>query len=79
MKAMQETWRLVRNHASRERAEHPLQRIMAIRETGDGLLVTTTDAHLARGIAEAVLHACKGGLEFHHNRNENLLRAAWTR
>lgn len=74
-----EVLRLVHNVEAKERAEHPLQRIMAIEAADDGVQVTTTDAHLARGIAEAVHRACKGELEFHYNREDNLLRATWTR
>lgn len=74
-----EILRLAHNHEALERAEHPLQRIMAVSEVEGGLLVTTTDAHLARGIAEAVHHAYKGELEFHYNSEENLLRATCTR
>lgn len=74
-----EILRLVHNTEQRARAEHPLQRIMAIADEPHGLLVTTTDAHLARGIAEAVHRACKGDLAFHYNREDNLLRATWAR
>jgi len=70
---------LVRNHEAKEKAEHPLERIMAIEDTADGVLVTTTDTHLARDIAEALYHAYKGELEFHYNKEENLLRATWNR
>ena len=70
---------LVRNREAAEKAEHPLQRIMAIEDTGGDVLVTTTDTHLARSIAEAVQSAYKGELDFHYNREENLLRATWSR
>lgn len=70
---------LVRNHEAREKAEHPLERIMAIDETGDGVVVTTTDTHLARDIAEALQHAYKGDLDYHYNKEDNLLRASWSR
>ncbi|MBI2318526.1 MAG: ATPase [Betaproteobacteria bacterium] len=70
---------LVRNHETKEKAEHPLERIMAIEDTAQGVLVTTTDTHLARDIAEALYHAWKGDLEFHYNKEENLLRATWSR
>ena len=73
-----EIMRLVHHHEQRERAEHPLQRIMAIEDQGNALLVTTTDIHLARGIGEAVHHAYQGELEFHYNPQENLLRVHWT-
>lgn len=70
---------LVKNHEAKEKAEHPLERIMGIEDTEDGVLVTTTDTHLARDIAEALYHAHKGELEFHYNKADNLLRASWSR
>lgn len=73
-----EIMRLVQHHAQRERAEHPLQRIMAVEDQEHGVLVTTTDIHLARGIGEAVHHAYQGELEFHYNPEENLLRVQWS-
>lgn len=74
-----EILRLLRNHETKEKAEHPLQRIMAIVDGDDGVMVTTTDTHLARDLAQALHHAYKGELEFHYNKDENLLRATWTR
>lgn len=70
---------LMRNHEAKEKAEHPLQRIMAIVEGAEGMTVTTTDIHLARDLAQALHAAYKGELEFHYNKEENLLRAAWSR
>lgn len=72
-----EIMHLVRNHEKRERAEHPLKRIMAVEEKDGGTLVTTTDIHLARGIGEALHHAYQGELEFHYNPEQNLLRVSW--
>jgi NMD protein affecting ribosome stability and mRNA decay len=74
-----EVLHLVRNREAAEKAEHPLQRIMAVEDSADGVLVTTTDTHLARGIGEAVHAAFKGELEFKYNKEENLLRVQWTR
>ncbi len=74
-----EILRLMRNHEAKEKAEHPLQRIIAIVDNADGVTVTTTDTHLARDLAQALHHAYKGELEFHYNREENLLRALWSR
>ena len=70
---------LLRNHEAKEKAEHPLQRIMAIVDSAEGATVTTTDAHLARDLAQALHHAYKGELEFHYNKEDNLLRASWSR
>ena len=70
---------LVRNCEAAEKIEHPMQRIIAIDDNGAGVLVKTTDAHLARQIAERVHDACKGGLAVHYSRDDNLLRASWRR
>ena len=70
---------LVVNREAQERAEHPLQRIMAIESNPDGALITTTDIHLARNIGDALHSAYKGELEYHYNREENLLRIEWRR
>jgi NMD protein affecting ribosome stability and mRNA decay len=70
---------LVKHCEEKEKAAHPMQRLMAIEETGDGVLVTTTDVHLARNIAERVHDSYKGDLAFHYNKEDNLLRANWKR
>ncbi len=70
---------LISHHEDREKSEHPLQRIMDIENTANGLLVTTTDIHLARGLGEALHHAYQGELAFHYNRDQNLLRVNWSR
>lgn len=75
----EELLRLVRNLEAREKAEHPLQRIMSIDDAGGELTIATTDIHLARGIGEALEHAYKGDLEFHYNKAEYLLRVHWRR
>ena len=70
---------LIHNVEKKEKTEHPLKRIMATEEEGNGVLITTTDIHLARGIGEAIHHAYQGDLEFHYNPAENLLRVNWSR
>lgn len=70
---------LVRNVEAREKAQHPLERVMAIEDGADGLLVTTTDSHLARALGDALGHAYRGKLEYHYNKADNLLRVHWTR
>ena len=69
----------VRHCEASEKRDHPLQRIMSIEPAAGGLLVTTTDAHLARGIGEALRKAYRGRMEFHYNKADNLLRVSWTR
>ena len=70
---------VVHNVEQREKAEHPLQRIMKIVEENGTVVVTTTDIHLARGIGEAVGHAYQGDLDLQYNTGENLLRVNWKR
>ncbi len=74
----EEIIRLARHVEEKEKNEHPLQRIMAVEEQGNTTLITTTDIHLTRGIADAIHHAYQGHLEFHYNPEENLLRAHWS-
>ena len=69
----------VRHCEAAEKPGHPLQRIMNIVPAAGGLLVTTTDAHLARGIGEALRKAYRGRMEFRYNKADNLLRVSWTR
>lgn len=70
---------LIRHLEQHEKAEHPLQRIMAVEEEGGNLLLTTTDIHLARAIGDALDHAYKGDLAFHYNKDDYLLRVRWHR
>jgi NMD protein affecting ribosome stability and mRNA decay len=74
-----ELLQLVHNLEAREKAEHSLQRIIAIDEEDGGLTISTTDIHLARGIGEALEHAYKGTLDYHFLPDEYLLRVRWER
>ena len=70
---------LITNHEQKEKARRPCKRIMSIEDVSDGVQVTTTDSHLARGIAEALHDAYKGDMKLRYSRDENLLRASWKR
>lgn len=70
---------LIRRTETREKAQHPLKRIMAVNVEDNTLLVETTDAHLARSIGEALEHAYKGDLRFHYNEADHLLWVRWQR
>jgi NMD protein affecting ribosome stability and mRNA decay len=70
---------MVRGCETREKAEHPLERIMGIVDTADGIQVTTTDGRLARGIARALHDAFKGSVKVTSAKEENLVRAVWER
>jgi NMD protein affecting ribosome stability and mRNA decay len=70
---------LVRHVEEREKKEHALKRVMAIREDGGDLVITTTDERLARGIGEAIHHAYQGELDYEFTERENVLRVQWRR
>lgn len=69
----------VRNCEETEKRSHPLERLMRVEDTEEGVLVTTTGTHLARRIGDALFDAYKGDLDYHYNKEENLLRVAWHR
>ncbi len=70
----------IRHVEERERREHPLVRVMWLRETRQGgLEVATTDARLARGIGSALRRAHRGELETVASESSNLLRVYWRR
>ena len=70
---------LVNARALRARTDHPMQRLIGVADVTQGVLVTTTDAHLARGIGVAIHEAFKGDLALTFSHDENLVRATWTR
>lgn len=74
-----EVLHLARNHEAREKSEHPLQRIMKVVDTADGVQITTTDVHLARGIGDSIQHAYHGKLDYHYNPEQTLIRVQWER
>jgi len=75
----EEILRLVRHAESKAKAEHPLERIMDIKEAADHTVVTFTDSHLVHGVGEALRHAYHGELESQYTDEGDLLRVAWSR
>ncbi len=75
----EEIMHLVRNVEQKEKAEHPLQRIMAIEQQPEETVITFTDPHLARGAGEAIFHAYEGDLDFEYEQGEYMLRVYWER
>lgn len=69
----------VRHVEEREKAEHPLQRLMAVKDEGDTIVVTTTDSHLAHAIGTALYDAFKGELDAPWVEKGELLRVRWQR
>jgi NMD protein affecting ribosome stability and mRNA decay len=69
--------RLARNEEKTENAEHPLNRIISIDETPEGLAINTTDIHLPRRLGEAVKHAFHGELTIHYDDSGYFVRVDW--
>lgn len=71
---------LARHQEEAERAEHPLNRIMAIetKEAGE-MVILTTDLHLPKRIGEAVRSAYGGVLHSTFDKNGYFVRLTWRR
>ncbi len=70
---------LARNEEAGEKAEHPLARIMGVRDEKEGVVIETTDVHLPRRIGEALRRAYQGELTLSYNRDQQFMRAKWVR
>ena len=68
---------LARHEEAAERAEHPLNRIIGIDETEDGLVISTTDIHLPRRIGTALRRALHGTLDIHFDDGGYFVRVNW--
>jgi NMD protein affecting ribosome stability and mRNA decay len=75
----QEVLGVVRNLEAKEKAAHPLNRLIEIREAPDAVVVTTTDVHLAHAIGVALFHAYRGTLRAPWAQEGDLLRVTWER
>jgi NMD protein affecting ribosome stability and mRNA decay len=75
----EELKQLVQAREAHEKAEHPLERLMAIGERKEAIEITTTGNHLARAIGNAVRAAYDGTLKVRYESDENLVRAFWSR
>ena len=71
---------LIVNVELKEKAEHPLKRVIETHQTAEGqTCMTFTDPQLARAVGEALYDAYKGDLRFDYQPGEFLLRVWWTR
>ncbi len=75
----QEILSLIHNLEAREKAEHPLQRIMGIHASDGGIEVQLADFHLANTIGQALQHAYQGELEAPYPDKDDVMRVTWTR
>ena len=70
---------LIYNYEKREMEEHPLKRIMGSEAQEGSLVFSLTDAHLARGIGEALHHAYAGDIDYQYTKGDIMLRVTWSR
>ena len=74
-----EILRLAHNIETTEKSEHPLNRIIEIRDLGDEIQITTTDVHLPRRIGKAIQDAWDGNLDIHFDAGGYFASIVWQR
>ena len=74
----QEILNLARNEEKTAKLEHPLSRIIGIKEEVETMTISTTDTHLTRRICEALNHAHRGKSSLQYSKDEQFVRAEWT-
>ena len=75
----EEIMHLIINKEQKEKTEHPLERIMAIDETSQGVTIHYTGIHLTQGTGNALHHAYQGHLDIDHNERDGQIRVKWQR
>ena len=70
---------LIERQDALEKEDHPLHRIMSLREAQCGIIVETTDIHLPARIGRACQSTYKGELEIRYDPDSYFVRAAWKR
>jgi hypothetical protein len=64
---------------AREKQEHPLKRIIEVKDEEGAVVITTTDMHLVRSIGESLGAAYQGLLDYHYDDGGSFLRVNWSR
>ncbi|CAJ0818060.1 BCAM0308 family protein [Ralstonia sp. ASV6] len=75
----EEVLMLARHREAALRADHPMERIMAVESTADSTEILTTGFHLARDIGHAIHHAFQGRLTFNYGNAATELHVEWAR
>jgi DNA-directed RNA polymerase subunit RPC12/RpoP len=70
---------LVKNVEAKEKANHPMERIMSIEEHSDRTVVSTTGIHIARGIGSSLASAYNGELSLRYLDGEAGIQIGWVR
>jgi hypothetical protein len=69
---------LVKNTEKLEKATHPMERVMEIKDNGDTMEIKTTYEHLARRIGDSIEKAYKGVLNYNYLEDKHI-RINWKR
>lgn len=72
-----ELTRLLRHSEAQAVRTHPLQQILAVTESDEGLDIATSDVHLARRLGSALHRAFHGSLEVQYLEDEPFVRVNW--
>lgn len=70
---------LIHNREKLEKERHPLERLMAIKKSGNALRVETTGVHVARRIGDALEDAYQGKLDIEYLKGQDKVRVNWER
>ncbi len=74
-----EIMNLVENKVESQEKEHPMKRLMHAEDRGEVTELTFTDAHLPRGVGEAIQRAYDGDLDIHFPEGGGIVRVYWER
>ncbi|WP_248916343.1 BCAM0308 family protein [Pseudomonas moorei] len=70
---------LIENTEKKEKADHALERIIKMTDSGDDLIVTTTGIHLASRLGHALEAAYNGDSDYRYGDDEYVLTVSWKR
>lgn len=74
-----EIMRLIANKVDDQKAQHPMKRLMGVKDEDDDIVLTFTDRHLPRGVGTALESAYEGDFEIHYTDEAGIVRAWWKR
>ncbi|MCC7014789.1 MAG: ATPase [Planctomycetes bacterium] len=77
-RSFDELMHLMWNREHRERSQHPLERVLAVRSSRDWIQIETTGVHLARRLGAAIARTFHGELETEYLRGQDLARISVT-
>lgn len=75
----EEILNLIRNQSEKAFGINPLGRVMSIKDTGDGMELTTTNEKLAQRIGKALHKAYSGEIEYKWSTDNKIARVVWHR